>query len=112
MNRFSEIGIPKAVFKFKGGGGNDFSDESDCHWDDEEVGLNVNAKFHDDTSDDTSMYSQDNDFDDDQIRAVKKKRKALLDVKREITYTAYGDNLETSIKLLTVSKSVKLSEEN
>jgi len=58
------------------------------------------------------MYSQDNDFDDDQIRAVKKKRKALLDVKREITYTAYGDNLETSIKLLTVSKNVKLSEEN
>ncbi len=72
----------------------------------------MNAKFHDDTSDDSSMYSGDDENDDDHIKAVKKKRKALLDVKREITYTAYGDNLETTIKLLTVSKNVKLCEEN
>lgn len=34
-----------------------------------------------------------------------------MDVKREITYSAYIDNLENTVKLLTASKLVKLSDD-
>ena len=34
-----------------------------------------------------------------------------MDVKREITYSAYVDNIENTVKMLTASKLVKLNED-
>jgi len=49
--------------------------------------------------------------DDESLRHLKRKKKALLDVKREITYTVYSENLENTVRLLTNSKAAKLMED-
>lgn len=54
---------------FQGGGGEFDSDESDVAlWEDEEgKDFNANAKFHDDSSCDTSMYSASGINDDEEL---------------------------------------------
>lgn len=96
---------------FFGGGGTIESDDSAARrWEDEEAREFQKAKFHDDTSEESSMCSNDEE-DDEQKRLMKRKQKALLDVKREITYSAYVDNIENTVKMLTASKLVKLNED-
>ena len=58
------------------------------------------------------MYSERGYDDDDELtKAQRRKWKLALDVKREITYTAYVDNLEAAVKILTATKLVKLGDD-
>ena len=81
------------------------------------MGLTGNAIFHDDVSDASSDYSDSNNSSSsnsgDSVTEVKKMRRddSNIHVKREITYTAYGENLNNSIKLLTCNKTVNFLDQ-
>ena len=78
------------------------------------MGLTGNAIFHDDVSDASSDYSNSNNssssYSGESVTEVKKQRQddSNIHVKREITYTAYGENLNNTIKLLTCNKNANL----
>jgi len=81
------------------------------------MGLTGNAIFHDDVSDASSDYSNASNSRcsnrGDSVTEVKKLRHddSNIHVKREITYTAYGENLNNSIKLLSCNKTANFLDQ-
>jgi hypothetical protein len=80
------------------------------------MGLTGNAIFHDDVSDASSDYSDSNltqsSYSGDSLAQLTKrkitKNKSSLHLRREITYTAYGEHLHNTVKLLTSNRNAML----
>ena len=80
------------------------------------MGLTGNAIFHDDVSDASSDYSDSNLSDsslsgDSAAKRTKRKivkNNSQLHLRREITYTAYGEHLHNTVRLLTSNKNASL----
>jgi len=80
------------------------------------MGLTGNAIFHDDVSDASSDYSDSNQnsssLSGDSVAKLAERKisenKSSLHLRREITYTAYGEHLHNTVKLLTSNKNAAL----
>jgi hypothetical protein len=78
------------------------------------LGLTGNAIFHNDVSDASSDLSDSNltssSYSGDSAieQANRKANDTELHLRREITYTAYGENLSNTAKLLTSNKNAHL----
>ena len=86
---------------------------------DENMGLTGNAIFHNDVSDASSDYSDSNMSDSslsgDSASKMNKKKiiknNSQLHLRREITYTAYGEHLHNTVKLLSSNKNATLLDQ-
>jgi hypothetical protein len=61
---YATYNFDSGKFKRQYGGGGEGSDDSNREWEDEEARELGNAKFHDGSSDDTSMCFADSDDDE------------------------------------------------
>lgn len=80
------------------------------------MGLTGKAIFHDDFSDASSDYSDSNKSESsssaDSAKRLKiAKKNSQLHLRREITYTAYGEHLHNTVKLLSSNKNAALLDQ-